>query len=436
MSLLLFLHCMGKFFYTIFLMLYWLAAKIVALFNNKAKLWINGRKNIFNAIEKKLEHESNFRIWVHCSSLGEFEQARPLMESLKINYPRYNIILTFFSPSGYEHRKNYTGADHIFYMPLDSAANAKRFFDIVQPQLVFFIKYEFWHYYLHEAKKRDVPLLLVSGAFRNRQPFFQWYGNFHREMLNCFTHVFVQNETSLKLLEKINFQKVSLSGDTRFDRVLEVSHNFKNFPEIENFCNDKRVIVAGSTWLEDDEELDHYANTHPDTRFIIAPHDIGETRLKECEKLYHYSIRYSQFIQEQQKTEVPVFDIQNRNPNTLIIDNIGMLKYLYSYATICYVGGGFGGDGVHNVLEAAVYSKPVVFGPVYEKYTEAVELEKAGGGFSVIDAIELEETFNDLLENENEYNNAATGAGKYVRSKTGATERVMRYVAEKRLLTN
>jgi 3-deoxy-D-manno-octulosonic-acid transferase len=255
-------------------------------------------------------------------------------------------------------------------------------------------------------------------------------------MLSCFTHLFVQNQTSLNLLQKINFTNASISGDTRFDRVLEVAHNFKSIEGIQNFCAGKIVIVAGSTWLEDDEELDHYANTHPDIRFIIAPHDISESRLKECEKLYHYSIRYTQFVQQKQNIELPAFDIQNRAPNTLIIDNIGMLKYLYSYATICYVGGGFGGDGVHNVLEAAVYAKPVVFGPVYEKYPEAAELIANGGAFSVIDALELEDTFTELLDNTSQYNEAATNARNYVYSKAGATENVIKFIQEKRLLTN
>src|SRR5690348_5796637 len=223
----------------------------------------------------------------------------------------------------------------------------------------------------------------------------------------------------------------AVSGDTRFDRVLEIARNFKTIEGIKNFCEEKIVIVAGSTWIEDDEELDHYANTHPDIRFIIVPHDISESRLKECEKLYHYSVRHSQFIQQTHGVELPTFNIQNRAPNVLIIDNIGMLKYLYSYATICYVGGGFGGDGVHNVLEAAVYAKPVVFGPVYEKYPEAAELIEQGGAFSVIDAIELEDTLNELFDNPSQCNTAATSARDYVYSKAGATENVMKYIQEK-----
>jgi len=427
---------MGKFFYILFLKLYSSGIRIASLFNNKAKLWIKGRRNIFSLIAHQLSDTNSNRIWIHCSSLGEFEQGRPLIESLKKNYPQYNIILTFFSPSGYEHQKNYKDADHIFYLPMDSKPNAQKIYDLVQPMLVIFIKYEFWYYYLSEAKKRNIPLLLVSATFRKDQPFFQWYGNFHRQILKCFTHVFVQNKTSLSLLQKIHFNNASISGDTRFDRVLEVADNFKPIPAIDNFCEGKIVIVAGSTWLEDDEALDHYANSHPDIRFIIAPHDIGESRLKECEKLYHYAVRYSQFIQQQHNVALPTFDIQNRTPNTLIIDNIGMLKYLYSYATICYVGGGFGGDGVHNVLEAAVYAKPVVFGPVYEKYFEAVELIEHGGAFSVIDAIELEDTFNQLLDDPSQYKNAAASARNYVYSKAGATKNVMNYIQEKRLLTN
>lgn len=419
---------MGQIIYSLFTCLYSLAARVISPFNKKAKLWVEGRKNIFSIITKELEDDHRERLWMHCSSLGEFEQGRPLIEELKKSYSRYSIVLTFFSPSGYEHEKNYKGADHIFYMPMDSKKNAQNFFDVVQPKLAVFVKYEFWFYYLNESKKRNIPLLLVSAVFRDSQPFFKWYGNFHRDLLSCFTWLFVQNENSLELLKKINFKNATISGDTRFDRVLEVAENFKPLDGIENFYAGKIVIVAGSTWLEDDEELDHYANTHSEYRFIIAPHDISENRLKECKKLYRRSILYSEF----QTTK----NDKLQAANVLIIDNIGMLKYLYRYATICYVGGGFGGDGVHNVLEAAVYSKPVVFGPVYKKFIEAVELEKAEGAFSVENAIELEEIFDELLNDASVYETAAINAGNYVRSKTGATENVMRYIQENRLLTN
>jgi 3-deoxy-D-manno-octulosonic-acid transferase len=422
---------MIKTFYILLVRLYPFAAKIISPFNVKARLWTRGRKNIFEVIEQKLSGDKMPRIWFHCSSLGEFEQGKPIIEKLKKIYPAYRIVLTFFSPSGYEHEKNYKYADHIFYMPIDSKENARQFYDLVQPALVIFIKYEFWYYYLHEAKKRNVPLLLVSAIFRVGQPFFKWYGDFHKQMLSCFTHVFVQNEKSLRLLQSINFERTSVSGDTRFDRVLQIADSFKPIPAIENFCDDKTVFVAGSTWLEDDEELDHYVNTHPDYRFIIAPHNIFESRLQECEKLYDRSIRYSVYlkkINDQQPTK--------NNENTLIIDNIGMLKYLYTYARICYVGGGFGGDGVHNVAEAAVYSKPVIFGPVYDKFAEAVDLVEAGAAWSVDDALELEDSFNELLDDKTSYDSACMKAGNYIRAKAGATEIVIRYIQENLLLTN
>lgn len=437
-----FLYSMGKFFYIVFIRLYPFAARIIYPFNNKAKLWIKGRRNIFSLINNALGQDKNERIWIHCASLGEFEQGRPIIETLKTKYPEYSIVLTFFSPSGYEHQKNYKVADYVFYMPVDSKRNAQEFFDILQPKLVLFIKYEFWYYYLNEAKKRNIALLLVSGVFRNNQPFFKWYGGFHRQMIRCFTWLFVQNKNSLQLLHSIHFQNACISGDTRFDRVLEVAENFQHMPGIENFCAGRKVIVAGSTWLEDDEELDHYVNARPDYRFIIAPHDIGESRLQECEKLYHHSMRYSKYIKTIDADHLtvsngqPMINDKLQTINALIIDNIGMLKYLYFYATICYIGGGFGGDGVHNVLEAAVYSKPVLFGPVYDKYAEAVELIERGGAFSVIDTLELEETFNYLLEDKHAYGLAATNAGNYVVMKGGATKMIMQYIQENLLLTN
>jgi 3-deoxy-D-manno-octulosonic-acid transferase len=420
---------MGKAAYILFIKLYPLVARILALFNKKARLWAAGRKDIFLTIQQKLQTDSRKKIWMHCSSLGEFEQGLPLMEELKKKYTSYAIVLTFFSPSGYENEKNNTGADHVFYMPMDNADHAKKFYIIVQPSLVVFVKYEFWYYYLTEAKQRNIPLLLVSGIFRKSQPFFAWYGDFHRQMLQSFTHLFVQSNDSLQLLKSIGVNNVSVGGDTRFDRVLEIANVFKPIPFIESFCAGKKVIIAGSTWTDDDEAIDHYANTYKDYCFIIAPHDIGEARLKECESLYHHSIRYS---------SLQTSGILNPKPeiNTLLIDNIGMLKYLYKYADICYVGGGFGGDGVHNVLEAAVYSKPVVFGPTYDKYIEAVELIDKEGAFSVENALELEEILNELFEDKDLYEYCAAAAGNYVRSKTGATAGIVQYIQEKRLLTN
>ena len=420
---------MGKSAYIIFTRLYPLVAQFISLFNKKAHLWIEGRKNIFEHIHNKITADKRKKIWVHCSSLGEFEQGLPLMQELKKKYASHAIVLTFFSPSGYENEKDNKVADYVFYMPMDGLVNARKFFDIVQPSLVVFVKYEFWFYYLNKSKERNIPLLLVSGIFRDSQPFFKWYGDFYRQMLQCFTHLFVQNDDALVLLKSININNASVGGDTRFDRVLEIADNFKPIPAIEIFCTGKKVIVAGSTWTDDDEALDHYANTYKDYCFIIAPHDISEERLKECESLYHNSIRYSYLWK-------PETQNQKVNFNTLLIDNIGMLKYLYKYADICYIGGGFGADGVHNVLEAAVYNKPVIIGPEYEKYFEAVELVEKEGAFSIENALELEELFNELFEDNDLYDYCAAAAGNYVRSKAGATNGVMQYIQEKRLLTN
>jgi 3-deoxy-D-manno-octulosonic-acid transferase len=411
--------------YNIFIQLYSLVARVISLYNKKAKLWVNGRKNILQEIQEKLKGNDGKVIWVHCASLGEFEQGRPIIEKIKLQNPNYKILLTFFSPSGYEVQKNYAGADYIFYLPIDTATNAKAFYDIVNPTLVVFVKYEFWFHFVTEANKRSIPLLLVSGIFRESQPFFKWYGGLHKTMLQCFAHFFLQDEQSATFLKSIGIQdNVTIGGDTRFDRVIEITSAQKSFEAIEQFIGNSKVIVAGSTWTEDDEELDHYANTHPEIKFIIAPHEIDEDRLKECLRLYKHSVLYSKI------------NSANADCNVVIIDNIGMLSQLYRYATICYVGGGFGGDGVHNVLEAAAYFKPVIFGPTYEKYIEAVGLIEDDGAFTVESALELEETLNDLLKDESFYKTTCSNAGNFVSSKAGATVKIIDYIYEKRLLTN
>ena len=413
--------------YTLFTLLYPLGAKILSFFNNqKAIQWIEGRRNIFSFLHQQFDGNAAPVIWFHCASLGEFEQGKPVMETLKNSYPEHKLLITFFSPSGYEIRKNYTGADAICYLPMDSAKHAKDFLEIIKPSLVVFIKYEFWYYYLTEIKKRNIPLLLVSALFRKSQPFFKSYGSFHKQMLQCFTHIFVQNQASLQLLLSIQFNDVSISGDTRFDRVLQTADNFESLPLIEQFCSDKTVLVAGSTWTEDDEELDHFVIHHPQMRFIIAPHDISEERLKECERLYKHTIRYSQ-LENTTLTD---------NTNTLIIDNIGMLSRIYRYAHIAYVGGAFGGDGIHNILEAAVFAKPVVFGPEHDNFPETDDLIEAGGAFSVENALALEEIMNKLLSEEDLYANAGEASGAFVKENAGATQQVMNYIQENRLLTN
>ena len=398
---------------------------------------MEGRKGIFKTISRA-EIKGERRVWMHCASLGEFEQGRPVLESLRKLYPGITIIISFFSPSGYVIRKNYSGADHVFYLPMDSANNANRFLDLVNPTLVLWIKYDYWYYYLRELRKRKIPTLLVSPLFLQDQPFFKWYGNIHRLMLDSFHAFFVQNESSRELLGTLGIsQSVYVSGDTRFDRVIDIAEAFESLPVIAAFCGDDPVIVAGSTWEEDEEELDHFANTHPGIRFIIAPHEIEENHLQDMESLFRRTIRYSvlekQFPLTNDNRQLLANDQQ---PNVLIIDNIGMLARLYHYARICYVGGGFGHDGVHNTLEAAVYGKPVISGPVIDKFIEVMELAEAGGIIIVDNALEAESVFSRLLENEEEYLFHGKAAREFVYARRGATEKIINYIQENRLLTS
>ena len=427
---------MSILFYHIFLWLYKIGIRLIAPWNRKAQLWLEGRKDLLDRIKASAgDSRRGQTIWMHCSSLGEFEQGRPVLEGLRQRSPDCRVVLTFFSPSGYETRKSYPGADHIFYLPLDSPGNARQFVDLIKPDLVLWVKYDYWYYFLVELKRRNIPTLLISGVFRPDQPFFHWYGRLHRYMLECFTHLFVQTDMSKTLLNRLRLtDQVSVSGDTRFDRVIEIAENGAPLPHIEAFCGAQPVIVAGSTWEEDEEELDHYANTHQDIRFIIAPHEIGEDRLREIEGLFRHAVRYS--VWEKNGRTVSGAPAGWPEPNVLIIDNIGMLSRLYRYATIAYVGGGFGDDGVHNVLEAAVYGKPVVFGPVIEKYIEAVELNECGGGLIIDSALEAEKVFNRLLQNQQECRETGEASRNYVHSKKGATDRIVQYIYENRLLTS
>ncbi|WP_336515711.1 3-deoxy-D-manno-octulosonic acid transferase [Pollutibacter soli] len=414
--------------YNLGLSLYSVALGLASLWNPKAKLWVDGRKNLLSRIREKAGKQGQSIIWMHCASLGEFEQGRPVIEAIKKEYAGYKILITFFSPSGYEIRKNYQGADYIFYLPVDSRNNAREFMEIVRPQLAIFVKYEFWYHYLTELRARNVPTILLSGVFRQNHPFFKPWGGFWRSMLDCFQVIFVQDPNSAKLLQSIGLdQKTIVSGDTRFDRVLDLSKNAAKLPLIEKFCNNHKVVVAGSTWVEDDEVMDHFAKSNRDVRFVIAPHEILETRIKEVEKLYTNTIRFSAWKEDQENPE---------NKNVLIIDNIGMLATLYQYADITFIGGAFGGDGIHNVLEAVVYYKPVVYGPNHEDFGEAVELVDIGAAETVENALELEKVFRTLLDDANLRKEKGRIAGNYVRAKAGATSIVMQYIQEKRLLTS
>ena len=415
---------MELFFYNIFLWLYRAGIGITSLWNSKAKFWINGRKNVFEQLASKLGTHNSKVAWIHCSSLGEFEQGRPIIEKLKAQCPHSSILLTFFSPSGFEIRKEYNGADWVFYLPLDSKENAKRFFDIVRPSLVVFVKYDYWYYYLTECKERNTPLLMISAIFRKEQPFFKWYGNLHRKMIRCFTHFFVQDKESFALLGSIGINNVTIAGDTRFDRVSEIAENFKPIEEIEKFCGRSQVFVAGSTWPSDEKLIAAIALSLPDLKLIIAPHEIHAEHLKELKALFRNSIFFSDLD-----------SYHYINQNCLIINNIGMLSRFYHYATVTYVGGGFN-KGIHNTLEAAVYGKPVLFGPNYKKFKEAIGLIEAGGGSCVTSSAEFSSQLKFLLGNKSELEMRSKNSFEFVKENKGATEIILRYIQEKRLLTN
>ncbi len=427
------------FFYNIALSVFHFSIKIAALFNPKAKLWIEGRNHIFNKIEtalnasievpsEKPKPQKSKRLWIHVSSLGEFEQGRPLIEQLKQRITdkeqgtenNFEIILTFFSPSGYEIRKNYPLADHIFYLPLDTAENAQRFLDLVKPDIAIFIKYEFWFHYLNALKTRNIPTLLVSGIFREKQ-FSKWnpYSYFLKKMLACFTHFFVQTPPSLFLLKKHGFNNVTLAGDTRIDRVATLPKEALSFPLIEKFVGHAPVFIGGSTWQPDEAVIlpllqdERFKNW----TFIFAPHDISESHIKRLERsLPIPSVRYSAL-------KVP--EILNPMPKILIIDNVGMLSALYRYGTVAYIGGGFG-KGIHNTLEPIAFGLPVLFGPKFQKFEEAIRLIETGGGFSISNSAELLDKMLFLSKNPN-YIAASDAAKKYVDENRGATDKVLRW---------
>jgi 3-deoxy-D-manno-octulosonic-acid transferase len=409
-------------------LLYKFGALIASLVNKKAKMWQNGRRNIFENILnwRSTISENQKIIWMHCASLGEFEQGRPILENIKAKYPKYKILLTFFSPSGYEIRKNYTGADAVFYLPLDGKKNAEKFIDVVKPSVVIWVKYEYWYHYLTCLKNKNIPVFLISAIFRANQPFFKWYGAFWKKILYCFSHIFVQNKESISLLNSIGIDKnLSVAGDTRFDRVIDIANQQNTLPDsISSFCSNAKVIVAGSTWQDDEEELVHYAKTNPQIKFIIAPHEISTERIAEVEAIFKNSVTLSQLNSNNNKVQV------------LIIDNIGLLSQLYRIATIAYIGGGFNSSGIHNILEAAVYGKPIIFGPVYEKFAEAKSLVNLNAAFSFENALELEQLLDTLFNNNELYNKAAITSKNYVFNMQGATNNIVQLLYEKRLLIN
>jgi 3-deoxy-D-manno-octulosonic-acid transferase len=339
---------------------------------------------------------------------------------LKIQFPSYKILLTFFSPSGYEIRKNYALADAIFYLPMDGKKNAAQFIQIVNPSLVIWVKYEYWYYYLTTLKQKNIPLVLVSAIFRAQQPFFKWYGNLWKKILLSFNQIFVQDENSVNLLSKIGITtNVILAGDTRFDRVIDIAEKKINLPQpIVDFCTTKKIIIAGSTWEDDEQLLVHYARMHSDVKFIIAPHEIDEDRLVEIETLFINAVRYSDFIAGKEA------------PQIIIIDNIGMLSSLYALAKIVYVGGGFNDSGIHNILEAAVYGKPIVFATEYDKFKEAIDLVEEEAAFSIENALELEALLDKLFSDDDLCNSIEEKSKKYVYNKKGATEKIVQFLKQ------
>ncbi|MDQ2721078.1 MAG: 3-deoxy-D-manno-octulosonic acid transferase [Bacteroidota bacterium] len=389
-------------------------------------MWIRGRINVFEQLQEFMQSAEHAKtIWMHCASLGEFEQGRSVLQKLQNEFPEATIVITFFSPSGYEIVKNNKEFKNVFYLPMDSDAHAKKWIGILKPDLALWIKYEYWHFYLKELKRKNIPVLLISGVYRNNQVFFKWYGGFYRNMLTCFTHFFVQNADSKKQLQKfINEDKITVSGDTRCDRVIDIAENFTNVIGIPEFCGNNRVIVAGSTWEDDEVVWTHFVKQHPEIKFIMAPHEINAENMTDVKKEFPGSVFYSEWMENRQQAT------GHGQPACLIIDNIGMLARLYQYATITYVGGGFGNDGLHNILEAAVYGKPVIFGPEIDKNFEAEELINCSGAIPIQNALELEKVVNNLLNNSEELLSKGAAAKNYVYKNAGASEKIISFIRE------
>lgn len=387
--------------YNISIQLYVIAIRFAALFNAKAKLWVNGKKNIFQKIEEVTKGEQNI-VWFHCASLGEFEQGKPIIEGYKQKYPSHKILLTFFSPSGFEIRKNYEGVDWVFYLPADTKSNAKKFISIVKPIKVIFIKYEFWFNYMAELKKQNISFYSVSAIFRDGQAFFKY--NWFANQLKNITHFFVQDKTSADLLKSIGLTNHTISGDSRFDSVLSTTQNPKSFPLIKQFCKTKPTIICGSTWLKDETLLSQFIKENPQYNYIIAPHE-----------MHHIS-------HLQKQTGAQLFSTSNteniNSNNVLIIDSIGILSSIYQYANIAYIGGGFG-SGIHNILEAITFGLPVIFGPNYQKFNEAAELIALGGAKSISNYTELTLAIDSFANFDQKI------ATNYIKNSSGATETII-----------
>ena len=407
--------------YNLIIYLYLLGVAVYSRFNEKVRKMWRGERDAFRVLREKVDPNARY-VWFHAASLGEFEQGRPLMEQLKREHPDIKILLTFFSPSGYEVRKNYEGADIICYLPLDTITNARRFLRIIRPEMAFFIKYEFWYNYLHILKHRGVPVYSVSSIFRDGQVFFRWYGRQYGKVLKCFTHFYVQNEKSRELLASLGLTNVTITGDTRFDRVLQIKEQAKVIPAIEQMLSQQpKVFIAGSSWQPDEEIFIKYFNLHPDWKLIIAPHVIGEDHLQQIEKQLEGRkvIRYTQIRKDSAEA-----NSQLQDAGVLIIDCFGLLSSIYRYADVTYVGGGFG-VGIHNTLEAAVWDVPVIFGPNNQRFQEAQGLKACKGGFEISSYEDFAHLMDRFENNKNDLKEAGKQAGQYVKQLSGATKRIL-----------
>ncbi|GAA4336627.1 glycosyltransferase N-terminal domain-containing protein [Mucilaginibacter gynuensis] len=400
--------------YNLGVRLYYLAVYIASFFNKKAKLWITGRKN-----QTVIRCQDS--IWFHFASLGEFEQGRPVLEKMREQHPGRKIVVTFFSPSGYEIRKNTPLADAVYYLPLDTPANARNFIDAIQPTLAVFTKYEYWYHYFKALHQRNIPLYIVSGIFRPKQVFFKWYGGLHRKMLTFVSHFFLQDERSTQLLQAISITNTTVSGDTRFDRVWANAQSPRDLPVIKNFINGKNAFVCGSTWPEDEKLLAVLVAAYPDWKFVIAPHEIGEEKISRLLSVLPQgtAISHSELVKQ--------VDTYSQQHDILIIDNIGMLSSLYQYGRIAYIGGGFGA-GIHNTLEAAAFGLPVIFGTNYQNFKEACDLIALRGGFSISNETELIATAKRLTDDAAFYEQSSATAKRYVDEQKGATEKILKLI--------
>ena len=397
--------------------------KVVAFFSPKIKLFVDGRKDVFKTLASKINPKDK-TIWFHAASLGEFEQGLPVMEKIKKEFPNHKIIVTFFSPSGYEVRKNNTIADVTVYLPLDTKTNATAFLKLIHPELVFFIKYEYWPNYLNELKKLNIKTYLISGIFRKNQMFFKWYGGFYRNALTTFDYFFVQNESSKTLLQSIEFSNVKISGDTRFDRVVSILERDNSLDFIEQFKNKTTTIVIGSSWPKDETLLVNFINqTDKDVKFIIAPHNIKSEQIQD---LKNSITKKTVLFSEKSTQNLGEFQV-------FIIDTIGILTKIYSYADIAYVGGGFGNPGVHNILEPATFGIPIVVGPNYSHFAEATALVHQEGCVSISNQSELNDAFSNLISNEDIRHEKGHICETFVQMNKGATDVILRHILNENL---